>query len=230
VTAPVIDIIVPARNEEETVADVVRACRGCRFVREVIVVDDGSEDDTAARAEQAGARVVRRAPGEGGSKAHAMHAGVAATDADALFFVDADCTGLTPTHLDDIARPFVEGRAVMSVGWFDYGPWNPLVRRLAPTTGERVIPRWVWESIPPALLDGYTIELVMNSVIAEARLQTTSRTMRGVGHRTKRDKLGKLRGARETWRMFWRLVGLPVRGVVRWRTYLYYLRGLTVER
>jgi hypothetical protein len=66
-------------------------------------------------------------------------------------------------------------------------------------------------------------------VIAEGRLPTTVRTMHGVGHRTKRDKLGLLRGYRETWRMFWHLVGLPFGGVVRWRTYWFYLRALTVE-
>jgi glycosyltransferase involved in cell wall biosynthesis len=226
----VIDIVVPARNEEETVADVVAACRACSYARDVIVVDDGSTDATVARAEAAGARVVRRAPDAGGSKAHAMEAGVEATDAGSIFFVDADCVGLTGRHLDEIAAPYVEGRAVMSIGWFDYGRWNPLVNRFAPTTGQRVIPRWVWDAIPPQKRDGYTIELMIDEVIAEGRLPTVSRTMRGVTHRTKREKFGPVKGARETWRMFWQLVGLPVRGVVRWRAYVYYLQGLTVER
>jgi glycosyltransferase involved in cell wall biosynthesis len=221
---------VPARDEAVTVADVVGACRGCRFTREVIVVDDGSLDDTGRIAAAAGARVVRRAGDRGlGSKAHAMEAGVAASTADAFLFVDADCIGLTAAHLDAICEPFVDGRATMSVGWFDYGLWNPLVLRLAPTTGERVIPRWAWDAIPPQKRTGYSIEIMINEVIAEGRLPTTARIMYGVTHRTKRDKLGRRHGARETWRMFWHLVGLPARGVVRWRTYWFYLEGLTVE-
>ncbi|MDQ6927953.1 MAG: glycosyltransferase [Actinomycetota bacterium] len=225
-----IDVVVPARNEALTVAPVVGACLGCAFAREVIVVDDGSVDDTGAQAEAAGARVVRRAgDGATGSKAHAMEAGVAASTADAILFVDADCIGLTSAHLDAICRPLIEGRATMSVGWFDYGLWNPLVLRLAPTTGERAIPRWVWDSIPPEKRAGYSIEIMINEVIAEGRLPTTARIMYGVTHRTKRDKLGRRHGGRETWRMFWHLVGLPARGVVRWRTYWFYLRDLTVE-
>ena len=224
-----IDVVIPARNEATTVADVVAAARGCRYSREVIVVDDGSTDGTAEAALAAGAKVVRRETGTG-SKAHAMELGVAATDADAILFCDADVVGLTPTHLEDICRPFLEGRAAMSVGWFDYGMLNPLVRRLPPTSGERIVPRWVWDSVHPEKRTGYSIEIMINEVIAEGRLPTTVRIMPGVAHRTKRHKLGLRKGYRETWRMFWGLVGLPFRGVVRWRTYWFYLRALTIER
>jgi glycosyltransferase involved in cell wall biosynthesis len=225
--------VVPARNEAPTVATVVEACRQCSAVREVIVVDDGSVDDTAERAAAAGAKVIHRGDatgGVGGSKAHAMEAGVAASDAPAVLFVDADLLGLTDDHLDEVCRPFLDGTATMSVGWFDYGAWNPLVLRLPPTTGERVVPRWVFEAIPPAKRDGYTIEIMINEVIAEGRLPTTARIMRGVTHRTKREKLGRLEGSWRTWEMFWTLLSLPLTGVVRWRTYWFYLRGLTVER
>ena len=223
-----IDCVVPARNEAPTVAHVVEACRGCAYVREVIVVDDGSSDDTAERAAAAGAKVIRRP--EGGSKAHAMRAGVDATDADAILFVDADCTGLTAAHLDDICRPFVEGRAIMSIGAFDYGPfWNPVVLRWPPLSGERILPRWVFDSIPEDKLDGYTIEVRINEAIAEQHLPTTIRTMAGVSHRTKRHKFGLVEGYRATWRMYKAILRL-FRGQVRWRTYLFYLRELTIER
>jgi glycosyltransferase involved in cell wall biosynthesis len=221
-----IDAVVPARDEAPTVADVVAACRRCRYVREVIVVDDGSSDDTADRAVAAGAKVVRRQ--SDGSKAHAMEAGVEATDAEAVLFVDADCVGLTPAHLDAICEPFVDRRAVMSLGTFDYGIWNPLVLRFPPTTGERIIPRWVFDAVHPDRREGYTIEIMLNEVIAEGRLPTTARVMRGVTHRTKRDKFGPVEGWRRTWRMFWDLVGLVRQ--VRLRTYWFYLRDLTIER
>jgi glycosyltransferase involved in cell wall biosynthesis len=223
-----IDVVMAARDEELTVADNVAAAKACRYVRDVIVVDDGSSDATALNAEAAGARVVRR-PESGGSKAHAMEAGVAASDAPAILFVDADCTGLTSAHLDAICAPFVEGRAAMSLGAFDYGRfWNPMVLRWPPLSGERVIPRWVFEAIPPTKLDGYTIEVRINEVIAEGRLPTVARTMRGVSHRTKRVKHGRLEGIVRTWWMYRDLIALLF-GEVRWRTYWFYLRGLTVE-
>jgi glycosyltransferase involved in cell wall biosynthesis len=51
--------IVPAHNESESIAAVVREIRGFDPDVEVVVVDDGSADRTAARAAEAGARVLR---------------------------------------------------------------------------------------------------------------------------------------------------------------------------
>lgn len=227
---PTIDVVMPARNEATTVAANVAAAVGCRFAREVVVVDDGSTDGTGEEAVAAGAKVIRRdAPS--GSKALSMALGVAASDADAILFVDADCTGLTAAHLDQVCRPFVEGRATMSIGFFDYGPIrNWLVLRCPPLSGQRVLPRAVFEAVPPAKLDGYTIEVRLNEVVCEARLPFSVRTMTGTFHRTKREKVGRRRGLRQTWDMYRSLLSLlrPV-GDIRWRTYWFYLRGLTVE-
>ena len=227
----IIDVVMAARDEAPTVAANVAAAVACAHVRTVLVVDDGSSDGTAERAASAGAEVLRLED-SGGSKAKAMAAGVAATDADAILFVDGDCTDLTSAHLDAVCEPFLAGRAVMSIGAFDYGRrLNWLVLHCPPLSGERIVPRWVFEAIPPHHLDGYTIEVRLNEILCEGRLPMSVRTMPGVYHRTKRDKHGPAEGLRRTWWMYRDLLSmLPPLGDVRWRTYWFYLRQTTIER
>ena len=199
-------------------------------MREVIVVDDGSRDGTAEVAAVAGAKVVRL-EGSDGSKAHALRAGVDASDADVLLFADADCIGLSAAHLDAIVAPVLEGRAALSIGTFDYGRfWNPQVLRWPPLSGERCVPRWVFDSIPASKLRGYTVEVRINEVACEGHLPISIRTLRGVTHRTKRDKFGWREGLRRTWWMYRDLLGMvkPI-GDVRLRTYWWYLHLITVE-
>lgn len=69
--------VIPAHDEAATIADVVTATR--KYVTEVLVVDDGSSDDTAARAEAAGAAVSRLSPnrGKGAALVHGIELALA---------------------------------------------------------------------------------------------------------------------------------------------------------
>src|SRR6266487_1941616 len=60
-----ISVIIPALNEQEPIAGVVRECLATGLPDEVIVVDNGSTDRTAARSREAGARVVTAPRGYG---------------------------------------------------------------------------------------------------------------------------------------------------------------------
>ena len=88
-SAPDVSLVVPARNEAANIGACVDALvRQRDHARvEVIVVDNGSSDDTGAIARAHGARVVHE-PRPG--LAHARQAGLAAAQADILVYVDAD--------------------------------------------------------------------------------------------------------------------------------------------
>jgi glycosyltransferase involved in cell wall biosynthesis len=88
---PAVSVIVPARDSAATLGATLGALGRQEGVGEfeVIVVDNGSLDDTAAMAERAGARVVRRARGDGPGAARNAGAGVA--EGRVLAFTDADC-------------------------------------------------------------------------------------------------------------------------------------------
>ena len=90
-----ISLIIPAYNESAVIENTVRASAEAldRLGEEweLLVVDDGSADDTAARAQSAAggrARVIRYAPNRG--KGCAVRTGVLASRGDVVFFTDAD--------------------------------------------------------------------------------------------------------------------------------------------
>jgi glycosyltransferase involved in cell wall biosynthesis len=101
-----ISVIIPALNEEEPIADVVRGCLTTGLPAEVIVVDNGSSDRTAECAQEAGARIVSEpVPGYG----RACAAGVRALSAesDLVVFLDgdgSDCPELMPQLVEPIRR------------------------------------------------------------------------------------------------------------------------------
>jgi len=93
-TWPLVSVVVPARNEKliETVIAAVRRQVSRTNAVEVIVVDDGSTDDTARRAAAAGARVLQARPaGEQGNPAAARNLGARESRGDPIIFLDADC-------------------------------------------------------------------------------------------------------------------------------------------
>ncbi|HZE65852.1 MAG TPA: glycosyltransferase [Sporichthyaceae bacterium] len=106
-------VVIPARNEAERIAATVQAAARIAGVHTVLVVDDGSTDNTAAIAEAAGARAVRHPRNRG--KAAAMTTGAAAVpDAEVLLFLDADL-GDTASGAGPLLPPVLEGRADMTI-------------------------------------------------------------------------------------------------------------------
>ena len=90
-----VSVIIPARNESRTIARLVETIRlqaPAGWSAEVVVVDDGSTDDTASAARAAGARVVELGPrATGGNPAVARNRGARVAAGDPLVFLDADC-------------------------------------------------------------------------------------------------------------------------------------------
>lgn len=119
---PAISVIIPALNEEEPIADVVRGCLATGLTSEVIVVDNGSTDQTAARARAAGARVVAAPRGYG----RACAAGVRALEPDCeiVVFLDGDGSD-RPELMERLVRPILDGTHDFVIGSRTRGEREP---------------------------------------------------------------------------------------------------------
>jgi glycosyltransferase involved in cell wall biosynthesis len=105
-------VIIPALNEEDAIVRVLADIPG--LASEVIVVDNGSDDETSTRAEAAGARVVRE-PIRGYGQA--CLAGIAALpkDTDIVVFLDGDYSD-RPAEMVYIVEPLLRGTADLVIG------------------------------------------------------------------------------------------------------------------
>ena len=106
-----ISVVIPTLNEEEAIGEVVGAIPA-DHVHEIIVVDNGSTDNTRKNATIAGARVVLESRRGYGA---ACLAGAKAAAADIIVFLDGDRSD-DPAQLETIAGPVVADRADLVIG------------------------------------------------------------------------------------------------------------------
>lgn len=99
-----ITVIIPALNEQETIADVVKYCLAEPLVSEVIVVDDRSTDKTQERAKTAGATVL---VSEERGKGISMKEGILSSSNQLLVFLDADIHPYPPGTIKKLVQPIL---------------------------------------------------------------------------------------------------------------------------
>jgi glycosyltransferase involved in cell wall biosynthesis len=130
VDGPILALI-PAFEEGPRIAAVVK---GASRHLPVVVVDDGSSDDTAARAEAAGATVLRQVPNAG--KGAALRRGFRhALEAGSVAVVTLDADGQhDSTEIPRFLDAFEARRAELIIGRRDFAEMPP-VRRLSNTVG-----------------------------------------------------------------------------------------------
>ncbi|MCS7208007.1 MAG: glycosyltransferase [Fimbriimonadales bacterium] len=196
--------VVPAYNEATRIERVLSVLIECATLHEIIVVNDGSADNTAEvalRFAQAHTmpnkplvRVINLPANRG--KGGAMFAGATATDADVILFVDADLIGLKPHHVERILKPVLEGEVAMSIGVFRGGRLSTdLAQILVPyISGQRALLRELFVEIPGIERTRSGVEIALTLHFRRNRYPVAMVVVEGITHTMKEEKLGWAQG------------------------------------
>ena len=198
--------VIPAYNEEQTIADVVKCVKSIDKIQKVIVVSDGSTDSTAEIARECGADVIELDENVG--KGGAIRAGINECGTEIILFLDADLIGLTEKHVLDLIEPVIDNEADMTIGIFKKGRMvTDLAQKVTPyLSGQRAIKKSIVDKIPNIDITRYGVEVALTKYVDKFNVRVQEVDLPDMTHVTKEEKLGIIRGVHARLKMYWDIV------------------------
>jgi len=170
-----ISCIIPAFNEAERIGEVIKAAKNSSMVGEIIVINDGSTDNTSKVISTfKGIKIIDYRKNKG--KSFAVLQGIKSSKNKILLLLDSDLIGLKSSDLDKLIEPVVKGKVDASISMRLNGGskiWKKLWSYIGidPLSGERVFHKRILGDINQLKkINGYEIEVFLNRKIIEKKL------------------------------------------------------------
>lgn len=195
-----VSAIICAYNEEKTISDVVLSVSKVPEINEIIIVNDGSTDDTA--------KIIRELKQnynltdihlqENKGKGYAMAVGVENSKSELLVFCDADLSNLKEAHFSQLINPLLENEVDMVLGQATETLINYKLNPFKSFTGERCLRK---NEILPILNDIKTskfgVETLINLYYQAHEKKVKYVMLEGLKHPAKFEKTNQLTAAKE---------------------------------
>lgn len=202
-----VSAIIPAFNEEKLIGGVLEVVTACSKIDEIIVVSDGSTDDTAKVAKHFPIKVIELPQNRG--KGGAMQEGFINSTGDILFFLDADLIGLTVEHLHKMLEPILLDENIeMTIGIFEGGrPTTDWAQFIAPfLSGQRVMKRDLFERLNGLEMTRFGVEVSLTRYARINNIPYKKIILDNMSHVMKEEKLGYVRGFMYRLQMYYEIL------------------------
>ncbi len=192
--------IICAFNEEKTIEFVINSASANYLIDELIVVNDGSTDNTG--------KIIERLKGdisitdihftENKGKGYAMATGVEKAINEAIVFIDADLSELNQDHYYQLLIPIMEDKADMVLGQATETLINYSVNPFKSLTGERaLLKKDILPIVGKMKHSRFGVETLIN-LFYQSQGKTVNYVMlKGLKHPTKFDKVSKQQAIKE---------------------------------
>ena len=190
-----VSCIIPAYNEETTIAHVVRAALDTTQIHEVIVVNDGSTDQTAQallKLQCDTLTVVSLNKNMG--KATAVTQALKHAHNDIILLLDADLVGLKPHHIVKLLEPVLKNPHTVSFAFLGNAPGIARLLGINVVSGQRAFPRHFARVLEKQNTRGYLLEIALNTEFLRQNTAIYSVRWKDVRHRKKMEKRGLWNG------------------------------------
>jgi len=112
-----VGVVIPAYNEEKYLRETLKALKKIEMIRDILVVDDGSEDQTAEIAREEEVRLIKLPKNQG--KGYALRRGLKELENRIILFLDADL-GESAKEAQKLITPLIRGEADVTIARFPY--------------------------------------------------------------------------------------------------------------
>ena len=197
-----ISVIIPAYNEQATIAEVIKTVKKVPEIISIMVVSDGSTDRTVEIAHSLDVQVyeIGKNIGKGG----AIKRGFDKTNSEILLFLDADLIGLKTEHIYSLVDPIIDDLADMTIGLFSKGRLlTDLPQFITPyLSGQRAMKREIIETIPDLDLLKYGLEMAITKNVKKYNYRVAKVKLYNLTQRIKEEKYGIVEGTKKRLQMY----------------------------
>jgi len=195
-----VSLVIPAFNEAERIGRVIEPATSAACIDSIIVVDDGSTDDTLEAAFEfighPGLALIRHNTNRG--KGEALDSGVKYArqhGSNKVVFLDGDLHGVEPDHIESLVAPLDDPEVYMTIGYLGLRKAvvkKAILNRWGALSGQRALRTEVWELLSGQDKHGFNVEAALNARLRQQNLHRTINrvALEGVGHVGKHDKEG----------------------------------------